>query len=172
MYFMRIKGGNIDNMKAITVIQPWASLLAEGAKLYETRSWKTNYRGEILIHAGKKDPLFGIVAMGDEAWIDACIALGIYGTVNRFEYLPTGAIIGKARLVNCIEITPGFSERMRRDFPTEYSFGERKGYCKSRKRGGTYGRNQRTDKRHHFIGEYFPDRACKADGMHTAEHKR
>ena len=62
--------------------------------------------------------------MGDEAWIDACIALGIYGTVNRFEYLPTGAIIGKARLVNCIEITPGFSERMRRDFPTEYSFGD------------------------------------------------
>ena len=60
MYFMRIKGGNIDNMKAITVIQPWASLLAEGAKLYETRSWKTNYRGEILIHAGKKDPLFGM----------------------------------------------------------------------------------------------------------------
>lgn len=124
MYFMRIKGGNIDNMKAITVIQPWASLLAEGAKLYETRSWKTNYRGEILIHAGKKDPLFGISAMSDEAWADACIALGIHGTVNRFEYLPTGAIIGKARLVNCIEITPGFSERMRRDFPTEYSFGD------------------------------------------------
>lgn len=124
MYFMRIKGGNIDNMKAITVIQPWASLLAEGAKLYETRSWKTNYRGEILIHAGKKDPLFGISAMSDEAWTDACIALGIHGTVNRFEHLPTGAIIGKTRLVNCIEITPEFSERMRRDFPTEYSFGD------------------------------------------------
>lgn len=33
-------------MKAITVIQPWATLLATGKKHIETRSWKTNYRGE------------------------------------------------------------------------------------------------------------------------------
>lgn len=111
-------------MKAITVIQPWASLLAEGAKRYETRSWKTNYRGEILIHAGKKDPLHGMLAMGEEPWADAEIALGIHGAANVFDHLPTGAIIGKARLVNCIEITPGFAERMERNNPTEYSFGD------------------------------------------------
>ena len=40
-------------MKVITLKQPWATLVSEGFKKYEFRSWKFNYRGEILIHAGK-----------------------------------------------------------------------------------------------------------------------
>ena len=40
-------------MKVITLKQPWATLISEGYKVYEFRSWKTNYRGEIYIHAGK-----------------------------------------------------------------------------------------------------------------------
>jgi hypothetical protein len=40
-------------MKVLTVKEPWASLIAYGYKEYEFRSWKTNYRGKILIHAGK-----------------------------------------------------------------------------------------------------------------------
>lgn len=40
-------------MKVLSVAQPWASLLAVGAKKYETRSWKTEYRGVIVIHAAK-----------------------------------------------------------------------------------------------------------------------
>lgn len=111
-------------MKAITVIQPWASLLVEGAKLFETRSWKTNYRGEILIHAGKKDPLFGISVMGDEAWNNVCIALQIYGATNRFKRFPTGAIIGKATLVNCIEVDQAFSDKIKSECHAEYSFGD------------------------------------------------
>ena len=43
-------------MKAITLWQPWASLIACGAKKYETRSWATRYRGPIAIHAAKKYP--------------------------------------------------------------------------------------------------------------------
>lgn len=39
-------------MKVITLKQPWATLVAENIKKYEFRSWKYNYRGEILIHAG------------------------------------------------------------------------------------------------------------------------
>ena len=46
-------------MKVLTLRQPWATLVAEGIKQYEFRSWKTNYRGKVLIHAGagvdKKD---------------------------------------------------------------------------------------------------------------------
>lgn len=38
-------------MKAITIWQPWASLLAHRVKTYETRSWATAYRGPIAIHA-------------------------------------------------------------------------------------------------------------------------
>lgn len=40
-------------MKTITVRQPWASLITCGAKLYENRSWKTSYRGPLLIHAAQ-----------------------------------------------------------------------------------------------------------------------
>ena len=39
-------------MKVLTLRQPWATLDAEGIKKYEFRSWKTNYRGKVLIHAG------------------------------------------------------------------------------------------------------------------------
>ena len=39
-------------MKVITLKQPWATLVAEGIKKYEFRTWKTNYRGKVLIHAG------------------------------------------------------------------------------------------------------------------------
>lgn len=39
-------------MKVLTLRQPWATLVAEGIKKYEFRSWKTKYRGKILIHAG------------------------------------------------------------------------------------------------------------------------
>ena len=39
-------------MKAVTLYQPYASLVAIGAKKFETRSWKTSYRGPLAIHAG------------------------------------------------------------------------------------------------------------------------
>lgn len=40
-------------MKAITLAQPWATLVAIGAKRIETRGWATAYRGPLAIHAGK-----------------------------------------------------------------------------------------------------------------------
>lgn len=53
--------------RGLTVWQPWATLLAKPvrytrtgrpvyAKIYETRSWYTDYRGPIAIHAAAKDP--------------------------------------------------------------------------------------------------------------------
>lgn len=41
-------------MKAISVKQPWASLIASGEKTIETRTWPTNYRGDLLIVSSKK----------------------------------------------------------------------------------------------------------------------
>lgn len=41
-------------MKALSLWQPWASAIFVGLKEYETRSWKTKYRGPLLIHAAKK----------------------------------------------------------------------------------------------------------------------
>jgi len=43
-------------MKALTLWQPWASLVAMGEKCVETRCWSTNYRGELAIHSAAKLP--------------------------------------------------------------------------------------------------------------------
>lgn len=42
-------------MKALTLRQPWASLIAQGKKTIETRTWYTHYRGPLLIAASKPD---------------------------------------------------------------------------------------------------------------------
>ena len=74
-------------MKVLTIKQPFATLIAEGLKEYEFRTWKTKYRGELLIHAGK-----GIDKKAME----------------KFKYLnleyPSGCIIAKVNLTDCIEI--------------------------------------------------------------------
>ena len=41
-------------MKAISLHQPWASMIARGIKDIETRTWSTEYRGELLICSTKK----------------------------------------------------------------------------------------------------------------------
>ena len=38
-------------MKALSVTQPWAQLIADGRKRVETRTWSTHYRGWLAIHA-------------------------------------------------------------------------------------------------------------------------
>ena len=74
-------------MKVITIKQPWATLIAEGYKEYEFRTWKTKYRGELLIHAGK-----GI----DKKAMEKFKHLNL-------EY-PSGCIIAKVNLTDCTEI--------------------------------------------------------------------
>ena len=46
-------------MKALSVKQPWASMIATGAKTIETRVWQTDYRGDLLIVSTKKPELPG-----------------------------------------------------------------------------------------------------------------
>ena len=80
-------------MKVLTIKQPWASLIIEGYKKFEFRSWKTKYRGELLIHAGK--------AIDKEAYER------LKGYLTE---MPLGKIIGKVELINCIKTTPEFFE--------------------------------------------------------------
>ena len=42
------------DMKAISIIEPWATLIKEKKKFIETRSWQTSYRGELYIHVSSK----------------------------------------------------------------------------------------------------------------------
>ena len=41
-------------MKALTIRQPWAELILRGRKPFELRSWRTHYRGTLVIHAAAK----------------------------------------------------------------------------------------------------------------------
>lgn len=102
-------------MKAITIWQPWATALALGIKHNETRSWETNYRGPIAIHAAKKKPDFHRAARDNMFTKD--IYLGrdyISGEIalitDNFNYnkLPLGAIVATANLVECMPITPEY----------------------------------------------------------------
>jgi len=43
-------------MKALTIWEPWATLIAKSIKKVETRSWTTKYRGDLAIHAAKRNP--------------------------------------------------------------------------------------------------------------------
>lgn len=82
-------------MKVITIKQPFATLIAEGLKEYEFRTWKTSYRGEILIHAGK-----GVDKKAME----------------RFKYLnleyPSGCIIAKATITDCVYIDEEMKQKL------------------------------------------------------------
>lgn len=83
-------------MKVITIKQPFASLIAAGLKEYEFRTWKTSYRGEILIHAGK--------SVDKEA-------------MRRFESFgleyPLGCILAKATLIDCVNVDDALRQTLR-----------------------------------------------------------
>lgn len=80
-------------MRCITVIQPWAQLIALGEKRFETRSWSIAHRGQLAIHAGKKID------------IEACNREPIKSVLAEHGYtvdnLPTGAVVAIAELSEC-----------------------------------------------------------------------
>ena len=61
-------------MKALSLTQPWASLVVIGAKCYETRSWATNYRGPLAIHASKGFPVWAKQFAGSSPAVQAVAA--------------------------------------------------------------------------------------------------
>jgi hypothetical protein len=76
-------------MKGISLTQPWATLVALEAKRFETRSWTTTYRGELLIHASKGFPRDCQELCATEPF---CSVLKAAGYTNTRE-LPTGVIV-------------------------------------------------------------------------------
>lgn len=90
-------------MKVLSLTQPWASLLAGGAKQIETRSWGTSYRGPVAVHAAKGFPRKCADLVGGEPFASALYDLGYEAkTVRaRAASLPRGAIVGVVDLVEC-----------------------------------------------------------------------
>lgn len=109
-------------MKAITIWQPFASLLTIGEKGYETRSWGTSYIGDIAIHAAKRPVRQVIDALAASGQWDSlkCIE-GLFQRPGELDQLPVGAIVGKGRLVRCNLITEDF---LRTLTPQELALGD------------------------------------------------
>lgn len=80
-------------MKVLSLLQPWATLAVAGAKKFECRSWQTEYRGTIIIHASAKKPNKRECQFFEE---DAYFKKYI----EDMAYLPYGAIIGKVELID------------------------------------------------------------------------
>lgn len=99
-------------MKVLTVKQPWATLIAEGIKKYEFRSWKTNYRGKLLIHAG--------VGIDKE-------------NMKKYENLnlnfPSRRIIAIVDIEDCLELNEQLNKKIIAENNIAYGNKERTGYA-------------------------------------------
>lgn len=110
-------------MNAISLWQPWAHLYVLGYKKVETRNWGTKIRGEMAVHAALKTEHMGTIFRG-EFWTvfkeyliergvqvlepsgyDSSLGFGLGTPIYKdTPILPTGAIVGKVNLVDCVPI--------------------------------------------------------------------
>lgn len=101
-------------MKALTLTQPWSTLVAIGAKKIETRSWNTSYRGPLVIHAaagyGKggarehkelcgTEPFCSVLNAACKAHYDALdTSIGVLRAMAEHSFMPMGAIVATCDL--------------------------------------------------------------------------
>lgn len=98
-------------MKAITLWQPWASLIVTGAKKIETRSWNTNVRGRIAIHAAQKKDNY-ILSLINSPEIQ--VGLKVYnlyrkgmgdGHIWAKDIISTfGCVLGTVEITDCVPV--------------------------------------------------------------------
>ncbi len=84
-------------MKALSIRQPWASLILRQGKDIENRDWSTKYRGRILIHAAKGCTYREF----EDALCFARKALGRTISADQ-KTIQRGGIIGSVEIVDCV----------------------------------------------------------------------
>jgi len=100
-------------MKALTICQPWATLVTIGAKRIETRSWSTTYRGPLAIHAAAGlGPVGGFKGLVRQCRVDpfrgVLRAAADDGLIPEYiDDYPLGAIVAVAELVEVYQILEG-----------------------------------------------------------------
>lgn len=102
----------VIKLKVLTLRQPWATLVAEGIKKYEFRSWKTNYRGKVLIHAG--------------TGIDK-------DDMKKYEHMnldfPSRRIIAVVEIEDCLELDKDLNKKIISENNIAYGHKIRNGYA-------------------------------------------
>lgn len=88
----------MTDLRALSIMQPWAWLIVNGHKDIENRDWRCHRRGPILIHAGKKIDRDAdeLLRRGSHPVINAALALDLP------EIWETGGIIGEATISGCV----------------------------------------------------------------------
>ncbi|GAB6172011.1 hypothetical protein JCM15765_14890 [Paradesulfitobacterium aromaticivorans] len=112
-------------MKAISLLQPWASLIATGAKKIETRSWATRYRGPLAIHASKKwtSEQFTLLSFWQiQGGLAPLVGEALDFTAKSWpgvdeKRLPRGFIIATCDLVDCIPTDDLTQKQIGTDLP-------------------------------------------------------
>ena len=88
-------------MKVLSLTEPYATIIKEGKKTIETRSWKTNYRGKLYIHASStKIPK---EYRNNKELMDLV-------DINNLNY---GYIVCSCELIDCVEMTDEFIEKVK-----------------------------------------------------------
>lgn len=99
-------------MKVLSIKEPFATLIMDKDKMIETRSFKTNYRGELYIHTS-----LGSVNIKEK--------VDFFNLVGK-RCMHNGYIICKCRLVDCVYMSSSFVEDMKKNNYKEYICGEYK----------------------------------------------
>src|SRR5208337_367600 len=76
-------------MRCLSVRQPWAGLIVAGLKRIEFRTWRTNFRGKILVHAGRRRS----TEPADLAGVSPELAARLLE--------PRGIVLGEAEIIDC-----------------------------------------------------------------------
>ena len=98
-------------MKVLSLTEPYATLIKNGIKTIETRSWKTNYRGKLYIHASStKIP---------KEYRENHELMSLVD-INNLNY---GYIICSCELVDCIIMTDEFINNIKNNMKNEYITG-------------------------------------------------
>ncbi len=94
-------------MKVVSIKEPFATLIKEKKKYIETRSWKTNYRGELYIHASGK-------TLAKEFINEKVLKL-----IENLD-MNYGKIICKANLVDCVLMDKDFIYKIQKNTQEYY----------------------------------------------------
>ena len=92
-----------DKVKVLSIREPFASLIKNNKKYIETRSWKTNYRGELYIHAS-------ISKMDKSIYKRKELIKLIDNDVMNYGY-----ILCKCELVDCVEMTEEYIDKIKKE---------------------------------------------------------
>lgn len=117
---------NEPTIKALTLHQPWASLIAWEDKKFETRSWETPYRGLLAIHAGKTLDLEMYHSDAIQTLLQPYYDMGLCKDAEDAKKLfPLGGFVAMSWLLDCLKTEDLRKSQtyMHREWVRERSFG-------------------------------------------------